>query len=224
MATWGETIGAGLPQAQRDRIAAGEAREAREWEALQVDRQDRAEVAARMSANYEANFQYNHGCTQAEWRDRLAKMAALQESRNPAAEYGSASRAEVMVTGAGGELVRMNPREQARPSSWTDPVGATLARAAEVRDNPFMARMVAEFDQRRGGKPLISRSETPETITCFGCIAENATVDEWLKLHHGDNPIPEETAEDYLDADAPDYAPTRSKRVRSGTGWPELVR
>lgn len=209
---------ASMPQWHRDRIAADEAREQREMEAEQAERADRADTMARMAEANENMTLYRTGHSSAELREAASNAATAREMRNYQAEWGSASRAEVIITGAGGVPVRLQPVEATRAGSWTrDPQAELLKRSRAAGDDPFMQRMVAEFDARRGGKPAISRSETPPEIQCLDCIEDgHVTVDEYLELHHGDDPLPERRV--------PDHAPQRSRRVRSGTGWPELVR
>lgn len=140
-----------LPQAQKELIAATEAREAREWEAGQAEKQDRADMAARMAQHYEDLRIWQTGHSSQEWRQAAQNAAVVREARNVAAEYGSCERAESFVVGAGGQLIRMQPREEAsgpvtvRPDS----VEAQLARARQQEGREFMQRQVADLERRQ---------------------------------------------------------------------------
>ena len=147
------------------------------------------------------------------FRGVIAKVQALTApddtaGRDPRAECGTAARPEVLIS-VGGQLVPMRPRETAGGpvTLRSDSIPAQLARARQQPGREFMQREIRELERRHaeGGRGVISRSQTPETITCVECIKENVTVDEYLALHHGDDAIPEKLV--------PDYAPSRS-----GTG------
>ena len=109
--TYADFLNERLPLRMQDHIRATEAAEQRAWEAEQADRADRADTAARMADVHEGGVIYRHGHTSAELRMVAANWATARESRDVTAEYGSVARAEVMITGAGGELVRLRPRE-----------------------------------------------------------------------------------------------------------------
>ena len=211
-----------IPQAQKDLIAATEAREAREWEAEQAERRDRADTAARMAQHYEDLRIWQTGHSTEEWRRAAQNSAVVQEARNLAAPYGSAERPAAMWTGADGAVHRFEPRELASGPVRADSAEAQLARA---RANPpkgqdFMRRMVADLERRQQASGrTISRSETADHLECVECAAENCTPEESFAVHYhprfGD-PLPPVTV--------PDYPPSRSRRVRSGNGWPVMVR
>ncbi len=211
---------ASLPKWHRDVIAETERREAREMEAEEAERRDRQDTASRMAEHYEAMVEYRTGHSSAELREAASNAAVAAEMRNRQDEWGSATRAAVFVTGAEGQIIRLQPREEASGpvTVRSDSPAAQLARARQQPGREFMQRQVAELERRqRGGKRTISRSETPGTIQCLECIEENVTVDEYLALHHGDDPLPETSV--------PSYPPSqRSRRTRSGTGWPVITR
>jgi hypothetical protein len=217
MATWAEFAYGRMPQGMLDRMRAAEKAEADAFEAEQTERAYARETAARMAQARENSLLYTTGHTSEEWREAAQRSAAAREMRNMQAEYGSMERSALFIDGK-----VIPPREQARPGPWTkDPVQEQLARARAAGNDPFMLEQVRRFDQRQrdAGKPVISRSQTPDTIQCLDCIADgNVTVDEYLAIHHGPDAIPERLVPDHVPGQAP------ATRKRSGTGWPVIVR
>jgi hypothetical protein len=198
-----------LPQWHRDMIAETEAREAREWEAQQAERADRADTAMRMAEHHENMVQYRTGHSSAELRQAASDAATARELRNYQAEWGSAQRSAVFITGADGQMIPLQPREQATgPVTMSpDSITAQLNRARQQPGREFMQRQVAELERRqRDGRPVISRSEAGNGVTCLDCIEQGATAEESFLLHQDpDDPLPETRV--------PDHAPQRS-----GTG------
>ena len=213
---------ASLPAWHRDRIAADEAREAREFEAEQAERADRADTMARMAEAAERMTIYRTGHSSAELREAASNAATAREMRNYQGEWGSAQRAAVIVTGAGGVPVTLQPRELASgPVTMPrDAIEAQLARAREVKRSATVLGMVAELERReRGGRPAISRSADPGgAVDCTHCIEVGASPAESYLLHSDPDlpPLPY--------GRVPDHPPERARRVGSGTGWPEIVR
>ena len=208
--TWADFVNERMPQRMRDHIIATEAAEQRAWEAEQAERADRLDTAARMAEVHEGGVIYRTGHSSVELRQAASNWATARESRDCTAEYGSAARAEVMITGAGGEVVRLQPREVVQRGAWrADPQAELLKRARAAGDNPFMAEEVRRFDQRQrdAGRPVMRRSEASGEPRCIECAAENLGAEESFLLHNdpqfGD-PLPETTV--------PDYAPSRSRR------------
>jgi hypothetical protein len=223
-ATWGDFVNARMPAHMRDHIRATEAAEQRAFEAEQAERADRLDTARRMGEVQESAVIYRTGHSSAEWREAASNIAAAREARNYQGEYGSPERPAGMWTGADGSLHRFEPRET-HPSRQPDPIEASLARARESqeRSRPFMSRMVAELERRQQASGhTISRSAIPEQgehVECVECAAEGLDAAMSFQVHYhprfGD-PLPPVTV--------PDYPPSRSRRVKSGVGWPELVR
>lgn len=213
-----------LPQWHRDVIAETEAREAREWEAEQAEKRDRDDTAMRMAEHHENMVVYRTNHTSAELQEAASNTAAAAEMRNYQGEWGSAQRSAVFVTGAGGQPIQLQPRELASGpvTMRADSIPARLARAREVKRSATVLGMVADLERRERSsrKPVISRSENPGEARCIECAAENLSEAESFDVHHdprfGD-PLPPVTV--------PDYPPQqRSRRVRAGTGWPEISR
>jgi hypothetical protein len=187
---------------------------------------DKADAAWAKQMNDQAlanQMEYTTGHTAEERYQIAMRGQAAKGERDVTAEYGSATRAEVIITGAGGELVRLQPREEAS-GAVTVRADSDQAQLARARANPpkgreFMQRQVAELErrQRDAGRPVISRSQTPDTIQCLDCIADgNVTVDEYLELHHGPDAIPERLV--------PDHAPASRKRPGADRRTPMIYR
>lgn len=203
-----------LPPAMEDFLQRTEKAEQAEFEQRQRDQAEAERDRAWNAAHNERMFEYLHGCSRAEWMKAVTGIQEAKETRDATAEWGSGRRPAVRMGG-----VDLRPREEAiGPVTMPpDAIEAQLRRARQQPGREFMQRQVAELERRQqGGGRTITRSETPEGIGCVECIEANATVDEWIALHHSDNPLPE--------VRVPDHAPSRSRRT-SGTGWPrEIVR
>jgi hypothetical protein len=219
--TWGPWLADRMPQAHKDEAARVEAREQREWEDKQQDAADRAAVSRMMAEHYESGVVYQYGHSSSELRQAAQNAAVAAEMRNRQSEFGSAERPAGLWTGADGTVHRFDPPELAggrvvRPDS----VEAQLARAREVKRSATVLGMVEELERRQQASGrTISRSASPETVECVECAAEGCTPEESFAVHYhprfGD-PLPPVVV--------PDYPPSRSKRVRSGVGWPMAVR
>jgi hypothetical protein len=135
-----------LPPRMVAEMAATDAREAREHELAQLERQDRAWTAARMNEAAEHAFQFQTGHSSAEYREAMGRIAVAKEARDVTAEYGSATRAAILIDGR-----ELKPREQANRHHGGDSArqDALLVRAREAGADPLMTRLVAEFDQRQ---------------------------------------------------------------------------
>lgn len=196
-----------LPPAHRDAIERGDAADAAREKEEAIARADQ-EWDRQFRAEHEANLiEYQTGHSASEWRQAAARVATAREGRNPLAEWGSEQRSAVFVDGQ-----ELAPIEQARAGSLARdvlPGEKLLSRARLAGASEFMRAEVARFDQRRGGKPVISRSEgQADGVACLDCIEQHASPEESFMLHHDpDDPLPERHV--------PDHAPSRSSRRRT---------
>src|SRR5207244_2884688 len=131
-------------------------------EAEEAERADRADTAMRMAEHYEAMVEYRTGHSSAELREAASNAAVAAEMRNRADEWGSATRAAIFVTGAGGQPIQLQPRELASGplTMYPDSIPARLNRAREVKRGALVLGLVADLERRQGsrpGRPAISR-------------------------------------------------------------------
>jgi hypothetical protein len=209
--TWAAWLQDRLPPKMRhDTQQLAEAEQAEE--ARRAAEEADAAWAKRMHDQALANqMEYTTGLTAQERYQVALRGAAAVGERDVTAEWGSERRPAVRM----GD-VDLKPRELA-DGALTVRAGSVEAQLNRARQQPgreFMQRQVAELERRqRGGRPVISRSETPGTVACMDCIEQGATAEESFLLHQDpDDPLPER------------HAPQRSRRTRSGVGWPEIRR
>lgn len=207
-----------LPQAHLDAIRNGDQADREREHQRKIADDDKESDRQFWGAHQAKLLQYQTGHTSEEWRAAAQQVATVREGRNPFAEYGSEQRSAVFV----GDM-ELAPIERARPGSMARsvlPDEQLLARARLAGADSFMREQVRRFDQRQQASGrTISRSGTAGHVECVECDAEGLTEAESFDVHYhprfGD-PLPPTTI--------PDYAPQRSKRVRAGTGWPEIAR
>jgi hypothetical protein len=111
----------------------------------QIDRRIEAEDRRAAAAADAERFELHHGYSITELFQHRSAAQEAATARDAAAEYGSERRPEILIDGQA-----LPAREQvAAGRSRESDVDRLLARARSVDRDGYMARMVAEYDQRQ---------------------------------------------------------------------------
>jgi hypothetical protein len=141
-----------MPPAERRRVMAEEAKEAREWEMQKLDAQLAAEANYERAVFNEHLFEAQHGMSRHEWERRHQQMADARPERDPSAPYGSERNPATLI---GGQMLDPRPVARSRQPvrDLTEDDIRDLTRSRQYESSIGHRVMVAEvrrFDQRRG--------------------------------------------------------------------------